>query len=361
MRPTIIILLFSTILLSCSSNDSSIIEDINSAIYFPPISGNEWETVTPSSLNWNDTEEQELYEYLEQKGTKGFIILKDGKIAIEKYFNGHNRNANWIWFSAAKSLTAATIGIAQDEGIIDINAKTSDYLGANWSTLSDDKQNLITVKHHLTMTTGLKDNLGDNLAWICTWPICLTYKTDAGSRWSYHQGAFTLLQEMITQNSGMNFNAYYAQKLKSRIGMNGVWNNVSFLNLYSSTSRSMARFGLLMLNKGKWDKEEILSEDYYIEMTNTSQNLNKSYGYLWWLNGKESYKTTQSEQSFSGKLIPNAPDDLVAALGANDQKIYVIPSKNMVIIRCGESAGNAQLAHSSFDNELWEKINLMMN
>jgi hypothetical protein len=59
---------------------------------------------------------------------------------------------------------------------------------------------------------------------------------------------------------------------------------------------------------------------------------------------------------FSGSLMPNAPADMYAALGKNDQKIYVVPSQNIVVIRMGDSAGNVQLAVSSFDNELWGKL-----
>ncbi len=59
---------------------------------------------------------------------------------------------------------------------------------------------------------------------------------------------------------------------------------------------------------------------------------------------------------FKGSLMPNAPTDLYAALGKNDQKIYVVPSQNIVVIRMGESTGNVMLAISSFDNELWGKL-----
>jgi hypothetical protein len=58
-------------------------------------------------------------------------------------------------------------------------------------------------------------------------------------------------------------------------------------------------------------------------------------------------------------MMPNAPADMYAALGKNDQKIYVVPSKKLVIIRMGESAGNVQLAVSSFDNELWGYLKLV--
>jgi CubicO group peptidase (beta-lactamase class C family) len=118
----------------------------------------------------------------------------------------------------------------------------------------------------------------------------------------------------------------------------------------------MARFGLLMLNKGKWENNTILNEVFVSEATSTSQNLNLSYGYLWWLNGKDSYRLPQSQLVFKGSLVPSGPTDMYMALGKNDQKIYVIPSKNMVVVRMGEAADNANLALSDFDEVLWSKI-----
>ncbi len=349
---------------SCSSDDTEIPEAPNpvpTGMYYPPLEGDEWETVTPDQLEWNSDEVQGLYNYLEAKKTRGFMVLKDGRVVMEKYFNGHSQNANWTWFSAAKSLTATFVGVAQDEGIISIENKTSDYLGTSWSTLPADKQALVTVKHHLSMSTGLTDHVGDFVPWVCTLPICLGYTADAGTRWAYHQGAFMLLQQMISENAGMSFQNYCKTKVADKIGMQGSWTNTLGLNIYNSNTRSMARFGLLMLNKGAWEQTPIVSEDYFNAMTNTSQELNESYGYCWWLNGKESFMGTSSQDVVQGSLIPNAPADMFAALGAQDQKIYVIPSKGLVIVRCGESAGVDQLGLSSFDNELWGKLNEVIN
>ena len=140
--------------------------------------------------------------------------------------------------------------------------------------------------------------------------------------------------------------------------MQGNWVKLGYNNLFFSNTRSMARFGLLCLNEGTWDGEEILTDKtYFTEMTNTSQDLNPSYGYLWWLNGKNSYKAPSFETSISGELIPEAPDELIAGLGAFDQKLYLIPSERLVIVRLGDDAGESQLGPSSFDNQLWEKLN----
>jgi len=347
---------------SCTKKDDNTIDPPkNVEMYFPPTESNEWEASSISDLNWNEDKTEDLYNFLELKKTKGFIVLKDGKIVIEKYFNGHTQNQKWTWFSAAKSLTATAIGIAQDEEIININNKTSDYLGNNWSALTANQQELITVKHHLSMSTGLKDNVGNAVPWMCTWPICLEYLAEPGTRWAYHQGAFILLQDMLTQNTGMNFSTYIKEKISDKIGMQGNWTQLGFANVYNSNTRSMAKFGLLTLNKGKWNNETIVSESYFNEMVATSQNLNNAYGYLWWLNGKENFMDTGSQEIINGSLIPNAPDDMFAALGAGDQKIYVVPSKNIVVVRCGESAGNEKLGLSSFDNQLWEKINAVID
>ena len=125
----------------------------------------------------------------------------------------------------------------------------------------------------------------------------------------------------------------------------------------------MARFGLMIYAQGKWGDTQIVSENFLNESTNTSQNINQAYGYLWWLNGKSSYHLPQTQFQFNGTLIPNAPTDMFAALGKNDQKIYVSPSKKLVIVRMGDVANPdyPTFALSGFDNELWGRINALID
>ena len=124
-------------------------------------------------------------------------------------------------------------------------------------------------------------------------------------------------------------------------------------------SRDMARFGLLVLNKGVWDGNTIMTDqNYFSAMTNTSQTYNLSYGYLWWLNGKASFMAPTSTTVFPGALAPSAPSDMIACLGKGDKKIYVIPSKDLVVIRHGDDTGDLLLGPSSFDNNFWTKLML---
>lgn len=324
-------------------------------LYFPPITGTTWQSTNAASFGWDQTQLDALDPYLESVGTKAFIIIKGGKIVTEKYYGTFTADSLWYWASAGKTVTAMLVGIAQQEGLIDINQKTSAYIGTGWTSEPLDKENLITVKNQLAMTTGLDDDVSDP---DCTLPGCLVYKADAGSRWAYHTGAYTILDSVIERASGLSFNSYFQQRLGNKIGMNGTWiKSPNSNNVYYSNARSMARFGLLMLNKGTWSGAPILTDtNYFHAQVNASQNLNLSYGYLTWLNGKASSMLPQSQIVFPVSIIPNAPADLFAALGKNDQKVYVVPSQKLVVIRMGNTAGGVSLAGDDFDNTLWGKL-----
>lgn len=353
MKKLSLLLILMFTLLSCSSDDNN--SNNEEALYFPPISSSTWETKTPTSLGWNQSQVQPLLDYLEMKNTKGFIILHNGKIVIENYFNGHSATDAWYWASAGKTLTANVTGIAEQEGYLNINNKVSDYLGTGWTSAPLAKENLITNKHLLSMTSGLNDALGDNIE-----PANLQYVADAGTRWAYHN-VYVKLQDVVSEVTGQTWSNYFNTKLRDKIGMTGIWFQSGENRVYWSNTRSMARFGLLTINQGNWDGNQIINSIYFNNSTNTSQNLNLAYGYMWWLNGKANYRLPQTQFQFNGTLIPNAPNDMYCALGKDDQKIYVVPSKKLVIVRLGEAADGTNFALSNFDNELWQKINAVIN
>lgn len=358
MKKPLFIVLFCMLCWNCSESINPVDEDRDDPVlgdlYFPPIQSPEWQTATPMELDWDLTAEQELFDFLEDRNTRAFMILKDGKIAVEWYFGDHTQNSSWYWASAGKTLTAFTVGLAQKEGFLDIDDKTSNYLGEGWTNAPLEKENLITVWHQLTMTAGMDDTEFD-----CVTPDCLSYVADAGSRWAYHNGPYTLLQSVVSTATGVPWKDYFNESLRDKIGMDGFWLSLNGSNnVFFSTTRSMARFGLLNLSNGIWNGENILEDTQYLtNMKNTSQDLNKSYGYLWWLNGKESYRLPSLQTEFTGELIPNAPDDTYAGLGANDQKLFIVPSQGLVIVRLGDDASEGLLGPSSFDNELWAKLN----
>lgn len=365
MKTLLTPLLLLLLLTGCSNDDVDADPDLpQEELYFPPASGIDWETSAPNTLGWNENELEGLYDYLESNSTRAFIVLKDGKIVVEKYWGSNitntasfDSNSQWYWASAGKTLTATLVGIAQQEGFLNINDKTSDYLGMGWTSMVEEKEDLITLRAQLTMTTGLEYQLADL---DCTEPSCLEYKSDAGTQWFYHNAPYTLLEQVVSNATGIDYNLYTDQKIESVLGMNGQWIALGYNNVYWSTARDMARFGLLILNNGKWNDTTVISDvDYLNQMVSTSQGLNPSYGYLWWLNGKSSIIFPALPNSFNVSLSENAPDDLFAGMGKNGQFVEVVPSQNLVVIRMGE-APDGSLVPVEFHDEMWGKLNTAM-
>ena len=321
--------------------------------YFPPDHGQGvWDSITPSSLGICEDSVAALYNYLETEQSKSFMLIKDGKIVLEKYFGTYTADSLWVWFSAGKSLRAMLIGIAQEEGLLNILDKSSDYLGNGWTSLTPAQEDSITIWHQLTMTSGL-----DEQEFYCTDPSCLKYLAPAGTRWAYHNGPYSLLRDVLENASGKTINNLTTTRIKTPTGMSGgFWLKVGENTFYFSTARDMARYGLLVLNNGVWNNDTILGDTaYFRQMTTSSQDINPSYGYLWWLNGKASYIPPEIVVSVAGSLSPNAPEDGIIAAGAQGQFIVVVPSQQLVMIRQGWFSENHFTAITLMDG-IWQRL-----
>ncbi len=326
-------------------------------VYFPPLNNTApWDTTSPSSLNWCNSRIDSLYNFLGRENTKAFILLKNGKIVLEKYYGTFSQDSIWYWASAGKTITSFLVGKAQEEGYLSINDTTSKYLGQGWTSCTNVQEAKITIRNQLTMTSGLDDGVPDD---DCIIDTCLKYLADAGTRWSYHNAPYTLLHGVIEDATNTTVNNYTQTKVKNRIGMTGTWLPSGSNVVYYSKARSMARFGLMISNNSIWGTDTIMIDPIYkSQMINTSQQINKSYGYLWWLNGKSSYMLPTLQNIFPGSYAPEAPSDMYSALGKNGQILSISESQGIVFVRMGESpnAGQASIA-TLFCNQIWKRIN----
>ncbi len=326
-------------------------------LYFPPRAFTQpWATVAPAQLGWNQAALDSVLAYVGQTNGRAFLILQDGRLAVEQYYGTFSRDSIHAWNSAGKTLAATLVGIAQQEGRLQLSDSTSRFLGRGWTSLPPAQERLLTIRHQLTMTTGLNDNLtvnGQPVSDNCTTPACLQYLAPPGTRWAYHNAPYRLVQDVIAAATGGTMQQYTVSKLFPTAGISGAWYNYIFY----SRARDMARFGLLLLNRGTWATTPVLTDTaYFRAMTTRSQPLNHAYGYLTWLNGQDSYMIPQVRLTFPGALVPAAPADLYAALGKDDQKIYVVPSRGLVVVRTGDAATGSLLGPSSFDNALWTRL-----
>ncbi|MBX2816558.1 MAG: serine hydrolase [Saprospiraceae bacterium] len=318
--------------------------------YLPPIGSDGWETISPAALDWDEGALTSVLDFVKESNSKAFLLMVDGRMVVESYYDRFTRDSVWYWASAGKSLAAVMVGIAQEEGHLNIEQPTADFLGKGWTAASSEQEDDIRIRHQLSMSTGLNDNL-----FSCTLPQCLPYLTAPDSRWSYHNGPYTLTHEVVKQATGTNFTIYTNLKL-ANIGLSGAWIPLDGNRIFFSTPRSMARFGLFVLNRLAWSTWSPFSSDAYFDaMIQPSQELNQSYGYLWWLHGQDSHMLPGLQWVFDGPINPNCPPDAISALGKNGQVLDIVPSLKLVLVRMGNNPDNA-LVPVQFHRTLWNLL-----
>jgi len=322
-------------------------------LYFPPAQDDGWETTAMADIGWCEDRLPAVNDFMTSSDSRSLMILKGGKIVVEEYYNGHSRDSLWYWASAGKTLTAMEIGILQSEGALDITDSTSDYLGSGWTSCTPEQEAAIQIRHQLTMSTGLDYTVQSS---DCTDPDCLLYLGDPNSEWFYHNAPYTLLSDVIEEASGLGRNVHTFLSVGQKTGILGGWLSIDENIVFVSKTTTMARFGLLMLAEGEWSGETILADkDYYQQMISPSQDLNPSYGYLWWLNTGPTYRLPTTTIDFSGRLLSNAPAEVYMALGKNGQIIVVDPTSDLVVVRMGDSPDQS-LVPTAFVQELWDQV-----
>ena len=315
---------------------------VDGGLYFPP-PGDGWET---AASGWDPARLEEAALFAQQQHSTALIVLDRGRIVLERYWPLANGTATDMHtagpiFSAGKSVVSALLGEAIFNGQIELERPVSDYLDAGWSGASPAQEQAIVMRHLVTMTSGLRPT------------PALSYAAAPGTQWVYNTDAYYKVIESLEAVNGKARSELLKTVIGDRIGLE----HSQFLgNFVNFSARDMARFGLLMLAHGSWAGTAVLHNQPYLDAsTHSSQTLNPSYGYLWWLNGQSSFVLPGGTQS-AGPLIPAAPADLFAALGAGDKKIYVCPREGWVVVRHGPPADTDAQALSSFDNQLWTKL-----
>jgi len=243
--------------------------------------------------------------------------------------------------------------IAYGIGHLPENDSSTDYLGEGWTSCDIDNERQIKIFNQLTMTSGLDytDILVD-----CTSPECLTCLNSPGEEWFYHNAPYTLLTGVIEGITGVNRTVNTFNNFGLTAGFSGAWVPIGDANVFFSKPRAMAKFGLMINARGYWGDTDILGDsEYFDEMISRSQDINESYGYLWWLNSGPSHRLPFSTITFPGKMVPAAPDHLLMALGKDGQMLLVDTMENVVVVRMGENPDES-LVPVAYLNEFWDQL-----
>nr|WP_320118251.1 serine hydrolase [uncultured Marinifilum sp.] len=306
------------------------------------------EVLVENGIDWPEADsynKQELdledREYLESHETVAYLIIQNGKLIHEEYWDNYATNSHSNIFSATKSIVSLLIGIAIDEGKIkSVDEEIGNYL----PEFSSEKSGQITIKELLTMSSGLDWNetyssptsittqayYGKHLREVSTHQKLIE---KPGIRFRYQSGNTQLLAFIVEQATGETIAKYAERKLWKP--MNAVepalWSvdkkdgdEKSFC-CFNTNARDAARFGQLVLNKGQWNGKQLISQDYIAEATSAADYLLNEektaplnfYGYQYWI------------LPYKGMNIPYMR-------GHRGQYIYSIAEKNAVVVRFGK-------------------------
>jgi CubicO group peptidase (beta-lactamase class C family) len=285
--------------------------------------------------------------YLDSSGTTAFLVLHDDKLLYEKYFNGYDERSLNTSFSMAKSFASALVGIAIDEGYIDsVDEPITNYIPE--LSKKDKRFESITIRHLLTMSSGIKYEEGGDLPWSEEADDTKTYyatdlrklalensriESEPGEYFEYNNYNPLLIGMILERATGMPVARYLQQKLWKPVCMeaDGSWSldstSSGFEKMESGVNaraRDFARFGMLFAKEGNLEGRQLLSRGWIEESTraDTSTDPSHDYQYFWWVN------------------VPEGETSHFSARGNYGQYIYVAPEKDLVIVRLGKEEGD---------------------
>jgi len=309
---------------------------------------NGWKTCDPKAVGMDAQKLAQAVEYAisPEFKTDGLVVIKNGYITAEAYFGFFKRESKHISYSMAKSFTSSLIGIAIDKGLINsIDEKVCQYYKAWDCDNPNDLRSRITIRHAMTLTTGLKwredwskwdfktnDALkmsmsGDFVKYMSERPGL----HEPGQTTYYSTGDPMLLTQVIQQATGKTAFEFGRENLFNPLNITNIsWDEdgeghtATAMGLHT-TMRDYAKFGWLFLKKGMWEDQQIVSEQWVEKSTQTdpSVKMSKTYGYLWHLNLPQKL----------GARGSSIPGDAYMAQGVLGQLIVIIPSKDLVIVR----------------------------
>ena len=268
------------------------------------------------------------------KRTRSLLVIYKDKIIAERYDTGFDKNSKILGWSMTKSITATLFGILQKQGQLDI------YKPAPIVEWAKDDRAKITINDLLHMNSGLEwdedyGKLSDATKMLFLSEDMTKTQIDkplvgkTNATWNYSSGTTNLLSGILRKQfkTHQEYLDFWYSALIDKIGMNSMLIETDMAGNYVgssyswATTRDWAKFGLLYLHKGNWNGEQLFDESWAKYVATPTNGSKGDYGGHFWLN--------------AGGRYPDAPRDLYSANGYQGQKVFIIPSQDLVIVRLG--------------------------
>lgn len=313
--------------------------------------GDEWAEAGAAEMGFDPAVLDEIAATAEQAGSSCLVVTRKGEMVGQWYWDGSDAATTHEVFSVTKSITSTLVGLAEADGDLDITDPASQYIPEWEGTESAE----VTVQNLVSNDSGREWSLGIDYGQLPGAPdrtafaVALGQDAPPGTTWAYNNSAIQTLDQVLRTATGEDVADYAEEHLFAPIGMDdsrmtqdGSGSTATFFGL-QSTCEDLARFGYLFLRNGAWDGEQVVPEQWVEDATGApSQELNASYGYLWWLNrrgpmGNPAQATTGEAGGNveEGQMVPGAPEDMFWALGLGNQVVAVDPGSETVVVRIG--------------------------
>lgn len=345
----------STTTSTAGGSDESAADDAD--LVFP---GREWDRVDPTAAGFDPDALEEIAGQAAAGGSHCMVVTRQGRLVGEWYWNGTEPTTQHEVFSVTKSITSTLVGIAQDDGLLDIDDPASDLL-TEWA---DGPSEDVTVRNLLSNDSGREWSMALDYGGLIAaadkaeFALGLGQDHEPGTVWAYNNSAIQALEVVLVRATDQDGVSYAREHLFEPIGMTrsaltpDPAGHARFFMGLRSTCRDLARFGHLFLADGRWSDEQVVSSDWVREATSPSQELTSSYGFLWWLNrpGPLASATVATEgpaasggddgrlrsgrtEPDMGQLVEGAPADMYWARGFGGQIVAVDPGSQTVAVR----------------------------
>jgi CubicO group peptidase (beta-lactamase class C family) len=284
----------------------------------------DWQVAKPETQSVSSEALAKVGAWLESHGSKSGMVVRHGRIVGEWYFEDTTRDSKHLMYSTTKSFASTATGLAIGAGKLTLDSKVGEFFPQAAPASKRD----ITVRQLLSMTSGAhNDNAQLPRSDLFRFVLDeLPMDFAPGEKWEYNNTGLSILGPVVRKATGKTIAQILDEQVFRKIGIrpdDWTWEERDGMPIpYSGlhiTARSLARFGLLVLNKGQWRGDKVVSSTWIGESTRSSQDMQKNYGFLWWNNSKDAW--------------PGVPIDAFAAMGKYDNDMLIVPSLDLIVIR----------------------------
>lgn len=298
-----------------------------------------WQTADPATVGVNPDVLERHRALCEHSGADACLVVRRGRIVQEWY--SPRFHTPIMAMSSTKSVTGLLVGMLFDEGKIkSLNERVCVYV-PQWC---DGDKARVTLQHLLTMTSGLPrvyaegvGSVGNKDSFVIARPLAAT----PGSTWAYSNEGVQLLSPILDKAAGEPIQDYAQEHLfeqlrmrETRLHLDERGHAWTYADM-ETTPRDFARLGVLMLNRGVWQGQRVVSEAWVERSTEPSQEFNRQYGLLWWL--------IEAPRGY-------------AARGYLDTNLYVFPAQELVVVRMQSNPVPGSIAYEPAALQLFGKL-----